>query len=61
MKYPRLKAKRAELGYSQLKVAQAIGVSLSTYCNKENGKGVFTIDEITKLMAYLKCKYEDIF
>lgn len=61
MKYPRLKGKRVELGYSQKDIAKAIGVSLSTYCNKEKGKGSFTIDEITKLIVFLNCKFEDIF
>ena len=61
MKYPKLKAKRVELGYSQLDVAKKLDVSLSTYCHKEKGKTSFTIDEITKLLLFLNCKFEDIF
>ena len=61
MKYPRLKAKRVELGYSQKDVAKALNVSLSTYCHKEKGKTSFNIEEIIRLIVFLDCKFEDIF
>lgn len=61
MKYPRLKAKRVELGFSQMDMANMLGVSLSTYCHKEKGKTNFNIEEIIKLVVCLNCKFEDIF
>lgn len=61
MKYPRLKAKRVELGFSQEDMARMLGVSLSTYCHKEKGKTCFNIEEIIKLVVCLNCKFEDIF
>lgn len=61
MKYPRLKAKRVELGYNQEDMAKILGVSLSTYCHKEKGKTSFNVDEIIKLVTFLNCKFEDIF
>ena len=61
MKYPRLKAKRVELGFSQMDMAKMLGVSLSTYCHKEKGKTSFNIEEIIKLVVCLNCKFEDIF
>lgn len=61
MMYPKLKARRVELGYTQLDVANKLDVSLSTYCHKEKGKTDFTINEIIKLLVFLNCKFEDIF
>lgn len=61
MKYPRLKARRVELGYSQDDMAKMLGISLSTYCHKEKGKTSFNIEEIIKLVLFLNCKFEDIF
>ena len=61
MKYPRLKAKRVERGYTQSDVANALGMCLATYCHKEKGKYDFTLNEILKLVKVLDCKFEDIF
>ncbi len=61
MKYPRLKAKRVELGYSQQDMAKMLGMCLSTYCHKEKGKTSFTIEEIIRILVLLNCRFEDIF
>lgn len=61
MEYPRLKAKRVELGLTQTDVANKLGIDISTYNAKEQGKRPFTIKEILMLLNILKCKFEDIF
>jgi DNA-binding XRE family transcriptional regulator len=61
MKYPKLKAKRVELGYTQLDMANKMGITLATYNLKEQGKREFLGSEILQLLNILKCNYEDIF
>ncbi len=61
MKYPKLKGKRVELGYTQLELASKLGISVSAYSMKEKGRREFKIDEISNLLNILNCKYEDIF
>lgn len=57
----KLKAKRAELGYTQAYVASKIGMSTVTYIKKENGKRDFLFSEIVALINLFDCKFEDIF
>lgn len=57
----RLKAKRVEKGLTQEDVAKAIGMATATYNHKENGLALFNINEITKILNLLECKFEDIF
>lgn len=61
MKYPRLKAKRVELGYTQKEISKILGMDNTTYSFKERGERLFTIDEVIKIMTILNCKFEDIF
>ena len=61
MKYPKLKAKRVELGLTQLDMANKMGITLSTYNLKEQGKREFLSSEIIKILDIFKCAYEDIF
>ena len=61
MKYPKLKAKRVELGLTQLDMANKMGITLSTYNLKEQGKREFLASEIIKILDIFKCAYEDIF
>lgn len=61
MKYPRLKAKRVELGYTQKELSKILGMDNTTYSFKERGERLFTIDEVIKIMTILNCKFEDIF
>lgn len=57
----KLKGKRVEKGFNQTQLANKLGINLSTYCQKENGKVDFTLTEIQDLMYYLDCDFEDIF
>ena len=61
MKYPKLKAKRVELGLTQLDMANKMGITLSTYNLKEQGKREFLSSEIIKILDIFKCAYEDNF
>ncbi len=56
-----LKAYRAKRGKTQREMAEALGMTLSTYNFKENGRSVFTQEEISKILAILGGRYEDIF
>lgn len=48
-----LKGIRVSQGYTQRPVADAAGMNVATYCEKENGKRNFTPDEIEKIAAFL--------
>lgn len=61
MKYPKLKGKRAELGFTQQKMANELGISVGAYNLKERGKRDFRADEISKILQLFNCKFEDIF
>ena len=61
MKYPRLRAKRVELGYTQKEISKILGMDNTTYSFKERGERLFTIDEVIKIITILNCKFEDIF
>lgn len=61
MKHEKLRGKRAELGLSQAKVADMLGIETCTYNAKELGKRSFNINEIVKILSILHCKFEDIF
>lgn len=57
----KLKGARVEKGYSQERLADAIGMPLITYRTKENGLSVFTEPEIYKICEVLGAKVTDIF
>ena len=59
--HSKLKGKRIASGYTQQEMAEKIGLSLSRYVLKENGKARFYLDEINEILKILNCKYEDIF
>lgn len=61
MKYPKLRAKRVELGLRQCDMAEKLGITHSTYSLKECGKREFVGSEILKILHILNSKYEDIF
>lgn len=61
MKNLKLKAKRVECGISQQDMANKLGMTITSYNFKENGKREFTIKECIKLVQILECKFEDIF
>lgn len=57
----KLKGKRVEKGYNQTQLAHKLGISVSSYCQKEIGRIDFTLTEIQDLMYYLDCNFDDIF
>jgi len=61
MTYPKLKGKRVEKGYTQQDIADKLGISVSAYNLKEQGKRQFIIEEICEILNILDCKFEDIF
>lgn len=61
MKNIKLKRKRLRSGFTQQMLADAINISLSAYCKKENGINKFTVDEAFKIAELLKCDIKDIF
>ena len=61
MRFPKLKGKRVECGYTQRDMAIKLGISTGAYALKEQGKRQFIIDEISQILHILDCKFEDIF
>ena len=61
MKNIKLKRKRLRSGFTQQMLADAINISLSAYCKKENGINKLTVDEAFKIAELLKCDIKDIF
>lgn len=61
MKNMKLKARRIELGITQKEMADRIGITVTTYNFKENGKREFKAGEIAIVANILQCKYSDIF
>lgn len=57
----KLKAARAELGLTQMQLADLIEMPISTYQRKEKGKSEFTINEAIKIAVILNKKVEEIF
>lgn len=57
----KLKGKRVEKGLTQEKMAAKLGMTKKTYNFKENGKYIFRLDEIKKILEILDCNFEDIF
>lgn len=61
MKHNKLKALRVEHGLTQTQMAKLIGIGLTSYNNKENGKLDFNITEIEKIKKIFHKSYEEIF
>lgn len=57
----KLKGARVEKGYSQDRLAEALGMPVVTYRTKENGISVFTEVEIKKICELLEKDVTDIF
>ena len=54
MKPLEIKGARVRLGYTQQDVADRLGLSLSSYKGREDGKTKFTIEEVPKLAEILE-------
>ena len=61
MRFPKLKGKRVEMGYTQAAMASKLSISTGAYALKELGRRQFNTDEICKILDILECKFEDIF
>ena len=59
--YPKLIGKRNELGITQEKMADLLGISKGNYNLKENGKLDFNLVEVKKILSILKDSYDVIF
>ena len=60
----KLKAARVGKGLNQEKTAKKLKVAMATYCNKENGKRLFTTKEIeilTKVLSLTTLDIDEIF
>ena len=55
----KLKAKRLQMGFTQLELAKKIGVSESYICQIEKGKMV-SIKQLEKIAHVLRCKAKDL-
>lgn len=56
-----LKALRGLHELTQTDVATILGISLHSYCNKENGKISFSLNEAKQLSDLFKLTIEEIF
>lgn len=54
-----LKSKRVLKGLYQYELAEKMGISQKTYNFKENGKIVFTVEEVLKVIEYLDLTLEE--
>lgn len=59
--YPKLIGKRNELGITQEKMAELLGISKGNYNLKENGKLDFNLVEVKKILNILNASYDAIF
>ena len=57
----KLRAKRAENGYSMNTISEMIGRTAKAYENKEKGITEFTRSEITQLIVILKLSVKEVF
>lgn len=57
----KLKVLRAQHNLRQIDVAKKLGVSISTYSQKEQGIREFTVSEINKILELFNVSYEEIF
>lgn len=58
--YPKLKALLVERGIKQREISETLGITLSTFNNKLNGIGDFSISDVKKICKKLEIE-ADIF
>lgn len=56
-----IKGIRVLRGYTQEETAEAVGMTVRTYCKKESNPDTFTIAEIMKLSNFLNVSEEIFF
>ena len=57
----KLKSLRMLKGYTQLDMAEMLGIHQTSYSEKERNNIKFSVNEFMKLLEILECKQEDIF
>ncbi|MGL4914478.1 MAG: helix-turn-helix transcriptional regulator [Romboutsia sp.] len=55
-----LKSKRALLGLTQVQAAHKMGINIKSYNLKENGKRLFSLDEVVKVSKVLDLSLEEV-
>lgn len=55
-----LKAKMYECGYNDQKIAEAIGIDVSTFYRKKSGLSDFTREEIKRIKDTLDLSLDDV-
>ena len=58
--YSKLRGRTAEMGKTDREVALAAGMTPSTYSLKQNGKGVFSQDQICGICEFLGIELQDV-
>ena len=48
-----LKAARQQMGYTQAKIAEELGIAISTYCHYEGGKRLPDVDTLRRISKLL--------
>ncbi len=61
MNLAKLKGLRVEKGLTQKEFADAIGMPLSTYCSKEQGKSDFKVEEVNIICAFFQVESKIFF
>lgn len=56
-----LKSERVKKELTQKQVADKLGLSPGAYCDKENGRRKFTVNEAIRLSDLLECDIRKIF
>jgi len=59
--YKKLKAYRQLTGMNQSEFGKTLGISLSNYNSKENGKTPFTLEEAKKISEYFQTTIDEVF
>ncbi len=59
--YKKLKAYRQLTGMNQSEFGKILGISLSNYNSKENGKSHFTLEEAKKISDYFQTTIDEVF
>lgn len=55
-----LKSKRALLGLTQIKVAKMLGMTEKSYNMKENGKSLFSLQQVIKVSEILDLTLQEV-
>lgn len=56
-----LKLLRKKFGKSQEDMARLLNISLTSYCNKENGSSGFSLNEAHQISSIFNMSIDDIF